>query len=85
MDPYKVIMGPWLTEKSLDARELTNRLEFIVHRSATKADIASAVERLLEVKVAKVNTRITIHGKHASVRLEDGYSADDAALRLGAF
>ena len=85
MDPHTVIRSPWLTEKSLDARDLHNRLEFIVNRKATKADIARAIEILLVVKVAKVNVRITGNGKHASVRLADGYSADDAALRLGAF
>ena len=31
------------------------------------------------------NTKITITGKHASVRLADGYDAEDAALKLGAF
>lgn len=89
MDPYKVIIAPWLTEKSLEARtnseyDVRNRLEFLVHRSATKADIAKAVERLFDVKVAKVNTRNEKTGKHASVKLADGYDAEEAALKLGA-
>ena len=66
-------------------RENNNRIEFIVRREATKADIKAAVEELLDVQVAKVNTKITITGKHASVRLADGYDAEDAALKLGAF
>ncbi|MBT6971838.1 MAG: 50S ribosomal protein L23 [Euryarchaeota archaeon] len=89
MDPYKVIIAPWLTEKSLEARINTeddnrNRLEFIINRKANKADVASAVERLFDVKVAKVNTRITKYGKHASVKLAEGYDAEEAALKLGA-
>lgn len=89
MDPYKVIIAPWLTEKSLEARtnseyDVRNRLEFLVHRSATKADIAKAVEQLFDVKVAKVNTRNEKTGKHASVKLADGYDAEEAALKLGA-
>jgi hypothetical protein len=40
---------------------------------------------LLDVKVAKVNTKITITGKHASIRLAEGYDAEEAALKLGAF
>ena len=68
VDPYDVILSPWITEKSLNARrvadpegyykENNNRIEFIVRRRATKADIKAAIEELLEVKVSKVNTRI---------------------------
>ena len=89
MDPYKVIIRPWLTEKSFEARtnsefDVRNRLEFIIHRSATKADVARAVEVLFDVKVARVNTRISKVGKHASVKLADGYDAEEASQKLGA-
>ena len=95
VDPYAIIEMPWITEKTLEARrvadqeggyrENNNRIEFIVRREATKADIKAAVEELLDVQVAKVNTKITITGTHASVRLADGYDAEEAALKLGAF
>ena len=85
MDAYDVIIMPWLTEKSMEARSMEQRLEFIVDKRATKTQIARAVETICEVEVAKVNTRITKHGKHASVRLAEGYDAEDAAMRLGAF
>ena len=62
MDPYDVIIMPWITEKTLDARRIAdpeggymennNRIEFIVRREATKKDIKEAIETLLEVKVA---------------------------------
>ena len=95
VDPYDIILLPWITEKTLEARrvadeesgyrENNNRIEFIVRREATKKEIREAVEQMFDVKVAKVNTRITITGKHASVRLADGYDAEEAALKLGAF
>ncbi len=85
MHAYDVILMPWLTEKSMEARSMEQRLEFIVDKRATKTQIARAVETIFEVEVAKVNTRITKHGKHASVRLAEGYDAEDAAMRLGAF
>ena len=88
-DPFDIIVMPWITEKTLEARRISdpdigflqnnNRIEFIVHRDATKAQIKRAVEELFEVKVDKVNTRITITGKHASVRLAEGYDAEEAA------
>ena len=95
IDPYSIIQMPWITEKTLEARRVSNedgsyrennnRIEFIVRREATKAQIKAAVQELLDVQVAKVNTKITITGKHASVRLAEGYDAEDAALKLGAF
>jgi large subunit ribosomal protein L23 len=85
VNPYEIILMPWITEKSMDARSTYNRLEFVVHRSATKGDIAAAVEILFDAEVAKVNVRNTKHGKLASVRLAEGYHADEAAMRLGAF
>ena len=95
VDPYDVILSPWITEKSLNARrvadpegyykENNNRIEFIVRRRATKADIKAAIEELLEVKVSKVNNRIMKTGKHASFKLAEGYDAEEAALILGAF
>ena len=85
VNPYDIIMMPWLTEKAMEARTSGNRLEFIVRRSATKAEIASAVEILFDAEVAKVNVRNTKNGKLASVKLAEGYFADEAAMRLGAF
>ena len=95
MDPYKIILMPWITEKSLEARRVANedigyvqnnnRLEFVVRREASKADIKAAVESLFDVRVAKVNTRVTKDGKHASVKLADDYDAEETALKLGAF
>ena len=60
-------------------------MEFIVARKATKEEIAAAVEKLFDTEVDKVNVRNTKHGKLASVRLSEGYDADEAAMRLGAF
>ena len=94
-DPYDIILMPWITEKTLEARrvadedsgyrENNNRIEFIVHKDATKPQIRKAVEQMFDVKVDKVNTRFTLTGKHASVRLAEGYDAEEAALKLGAF
>jgi large subunit ribosomal protein L23 len=94
-DPYDIIIMPWITEKTLEARrvadvengyrENNNRIEFIVHKDATKKQIRESVEQMFDVKVRKVNTKFTMTGKHASVRLAEGYDAEEAALKLGAF
>lgn len=90
MNPYDVILAPWITEKSMEARinvegDNRNRLEFLIHRDATKADVSAAVEHLFDVKVERVNTRRTKQGKHASVKLAEGFDAEDASMKLGAF
>jgi len=71
MNAYDIIIQPWLTEKSMEARTSEQRLEFLVRRSATKAQIARAVETIFDVEVAKVNVRNSKHGKHASVKLAE--------------
>ena len=71
MNAYDIIIQPWLTEKSMEARTSEQRLEFIVRRGATKAQIARAVETIFDVEVAKVNVRNSKHGKHASVKLAE--------------
>ena len=85
MNAYDIIIQPWLTEKSMEARSTQQRPEFIVRRSASKDEIAKAIETIFDVEVAKVNVRNSKHGKHASVKLAEGYDAEDAAMRLGAF
>ena len=66
VDPYSIILMPWITEKTLEARrvadfdgsykENNNRIEFIVRREATKPQIREAVEQIFGVRVTKVNT-----------------------------
>ena len=90
MNPYDIILKPWITEKSMENRlnepgKSINRLEFIVVRTATKDVVKKAVEQLFDVKEERVNTRITKAGKHASVKLAEGYDAEETSLKLGAF
>tara|TARA_B100000287_G_scaffold380305_1_gene383923 strand:- start:289 stop:561 length:273 start_codon:yes stop_codon:yes gene_type:complete len=90
LNPYDIILKPWITEKSMENRlnepgKSINRLEFIVVRTATKDVVKKAVEQLFDVKVERVNTRITKAGKHASVKLAEGYDAEETSLKLGAF
>jgi large subunit ribosomal protein L23 len=84
-DPHKIILWPFVTEKTMNLMERENKLEFIVKRGATKPQIAAAFEQLFNVKVDKVNTRILKTGKHAIIHLAEGYSAEDVGMRIGIF
>jgi large subunit ribosomal protein L23 len=54
-DIYQVIKKPLITEKANILKEKDNKVAFVVDRTANKAEIKEAVERLLKVKVLKVN------------------------------
>ncbi len=88
-----ILLHPYVTEKTMNHMTGTptqdfkdgNKLEFIVKRSASKAEIKAAFEKQFEVKVAKVWVRIDEEGKHAIVKLAEGYSAEDIGMRIGVF
>ena len=86
---YNTLLSPVITEKSTLASE-NNQVAFKVPLTATKPEIAEAVEGLFKVKVKSVNTlrtkgknkqfrgraytRSTV--KKAIVTLEEGHSID---------
>jgi large subunit ribosomal protein L23 len=83
-DPLEIIKYPLFTEKCVRLIERENKLVFIVDRRANKKQIKKAVEKLLNVKVEKVNTLIDRKGrKKAYVKLSKEYNALDIATQLG--
>lgn len=85
MDPYDIVFHPYVTEKTMNFMEKNNALEFVVRRVADKKQIKEAVEKLFEVKVKAVKTRITKHGKHAVVTFMPEFKAEDIGMRIGIF
>ena len=93
MKQSDILVRPYVTEKALNLMGGTaaqgykdgNKIEFIVNRDADKADIKAAVEERFEVKVERVWTRIQKDGKHAIIKLAEGYSAEDVGMRVGVF
>jgi len=80
---FMTIEYPLITEKSVGLIEKENKLVFVVDKSATKHDIKKAVEELYGVKVATVNTMISMKGrKKAYVKLKPEYKASDIATKL---
>lgn len=85
MDPYDIIFHPFVTEKTMNFMDKNNAIEFVVKRSASKLQIKNAVEKMFEVKVREVNTRITKKGKHAIVTFMPEFKAEDIGMRIGIF
>ena len=56
---YDIILSPVITEKATVASE-RNQVMFKVAMHATKPQIKEAVEKLIDVKVKRVNTHIRV-------------------------
>tara|TARA_B100001105_G_scaffold171940_1_gene138432 strand:+ start:42 stop:308 length:267 start_codon:yes stop_codon:yes gene_type:complete len=79
----KIIVKPYITEKTFALVENESKICFIVERSAKKPEIAEAVKVLYKEKVTKVNTARTIYGKKAYVQFENTEKARDLATKIG--
>ena len=82
-DAQKLILRPFVTERTFDQIARENKICFMVEDRASKSQIASAVEALYDVKVRNVNTLRSVTGKKAFVRLAPEENATDLATKLG--
>lgn len=58
MDQFSIVKFPLTTESAMKKIEDNNTLVFIVHKKANKPQIKSAVKKLYDIDVSKVNTLI---------------------------
>jgi large subunit ribosomal protein L23 len=88
-----VILHPYVTEKTMNSMSGTpnqdlkdgNRLEFVVRMDANKQDVKKAFEARFQAKVEKINIKVAKDGKHAIIKLKEGYSAEEIGMRIGIF
>ena len=59
----KIILHPYITEKTFELVETEKKICFIVERTASKLAIKNAINTLYEQKAVTVNTSRTIYGK----------------------
>ncbi len=79
----KIILNPYITEKTFELVETEKKICFIVERSASKSAIKNAINTLYERKALTVNTARTIYGKKAFVEFESVDVARDLATKIG--
>ena len=79
----KIILKPYITEKTFAMVENESKICFIVDGSANKHDIAEAVRTLYNQNIVKINTAKTIYGKKAFVKFESTEKARDLATNIG--
>ena len=75
---------PFVTEKAMVLLENQSKIQFLVTREATKADIRREVEKAFGQKVKGVRTLMNMHGeKKAIVSFENEKAAEEILSRLG--
>ena len=74
MRTYQILKKPLLTEKSLLERDNQNRYGFVVAKDASKGEIKTAVEKIFNVTVTKINT-ISVRGRFRRQGMHAGYTA----------
>jgi len=84
LDKHSIVRHPYTSESAMKKIEDSNTLVFIVDKRANKSQIKTAVTRLFNIKVVKVNTLICPDGqKKAFVRLSADHEALDVANKIG--
>lgn len=82
----EIIDHPIVTEKAMNLMDFENKLQFLVRDTATKPEIADAIEDRFDVDVEAVNTQMTMRGtKKATVTLSAEDDAGEVASRIGVF
>ena len=79
----KIILKPYITEKTFAMVENEKKICFIVDDNAAKPKIIQAVKTLYNEKVLHVNTARTVYGKKAFVQFETTDKARDLATKIG--
>ena len=79
----KIILHPYIIEKTFELVETQKKICFIVERTASKSAIKTAINTLYEQKAVTVNTARTIYGKKAFVEFETVDVARDLATKIG--
>ena len=84
MERFNTLIRPLSTEKAIKMMESENKLVFVVHKNATKAEIKSAFKEMFKVDVVSVNTQVTPAGeKRAYIKISPDKPAIDIATQLG--
>ena len=79
----KIILHPYITEKTFELVETQKKICFIVERTASKISIKNAIQTLYEQKALTINTSRTVYGKKAFVEFESVDVARDLATKIG--
>ena len=79
----RIILHPYITERTFELVETEKKICFIVERTASKLAIKNAINTLYEQKAISVNTARTVYGKKAFAEFESVDIARELATKIG--
>jgi large subunit ribosomal protein L23 len=79
----RIIIQPYVTEKTFNIIEKENKLSFIVHSKANKKQIIDSMKVIYDSDIVNVNTFNTIRGKKAIMKFKNADGARQLATNLG--
>ena len=79
----KIVIRPYITEKTFALVENEQKICFLVEKEATKPQIVEAVKTLYNEDAINVKTARTIYGKKAFVKFNSPDKARDLANKVG--
>ena len=79
----KIILRPYVTEKTFSLVENEQKICFLVEKEATKPQIVEAVKTLYNEDAVNIQTARTIYGKKAFVKFNSPDKARDLANKIG--
>ena len=79
----KIVLKPYITEKTFALVEKESRICFIVKDTASKPKIMEAVKVLYNEEPTTVNTCRSVYGKKAFVKFQSIEKTRDLATKIG--
>lgn len=79
----KIVIRPYITEKTFALVENEQKIVFLVNRESTKPRIIEAVKILYNENAVQIETARTVYGKKAFVKFESVDKARDLATKIG--
>lgn len=79
----RIIIKPYMTEKTFNLIERESKIVFIVDLRASKKHVKAALKTLYEIEAEEVNTIRSIRGKKAIVEFASAEKARELATSLG--
>ena len=79
----RIILRPYVTEKTFALVENEQKICFLVEKEATKPQILEAVKTLYNEDGINIETARTVYGKKAFVKFSSPDKARDLANKIG--
>ena len=79
----KIVIRPYITEKTFAMVENEQKICFLVNRESSKPKIIDAIMTLYNENAIQVDTARTVYGKKAFVKFDSSDKARDLATKIG--